>query len=101
MIVVTAMPVVNAKARTITTKMTPDLANRQGEHGRNGLAFCDRNHATPFFSWKLAPPSRPFPLLSAFVGVPALFQGAGRARSLPKFCCRQPPEPLHLNASFR
>jgi hypothetical protein len=63
MIVVTAMPVVNAKARTITTKivfMIPDLANRQGEHGRTGVAFCDRDHATLFFNGKLAAPSRLF-----------------------------------------
>jgi hypothetical protein len=63
MIVVTAMPVVNAKARTITTKivfMTLALANQQGEYGRTGVAFCDRSHATLFFNGKLAAPSRLF-----------------------------------------
>ena len=53
MIVVTAMPVVNTKARTITTKivfMTLALSHPCLQHGRTGRAFCDRHHGTPFFS---------------------------------------------------
>jgi hypothetical protein len=81
MIVVTAMPVVNAKARTITTKivfMTPDLANRQSEHGRTDGAFCDRNHATLFFSWIGGALSA---ISHIVISVPGLFQGAGDGRN--------------------
>jgi hypothetical protein len=63
MIVVRAMSVVNAKARSITTKivfMKLALANRQAKHGRNGVAVCDRNHATLFFNGKLPAPGRSF-----------------------------------------
>jgi len=48
MIVVRAMPVVNAKARTKTTKIT--FTTRLLHRPTNGRVFCDRHHVTPFFT---------------------------------------------------
>jgi hypothetical protein len=51
MIVVTAMPVVNAKARTITTKivfMTLVPCSERVSVPEPARRFCDRHHGTAF-----------------------------------------------------
>ena len=51
MIVVTAMPVANAKARAIITKivfMTRSLSVPTPKHGRTGQPFCDGHHGSGF-----------------------------------------------------
>ena len=52
MIVVTAMPVAKAKARTITAKiifMTLALSLTHVASQSRDRAFCDRHHGTAFF----------------------------------------------------
>ncbi len=53
MIVVKAMPVVNAKARILTTKIAfmarSPSAQWQIKHGRTGRAFCDGDHGIAFW----------------------------------------------------
>jgi len=62
MIVVKAMPVVNTKARAITTKivfMTLALSKPGVQDARSGGVFCDGYHGTPLFRFRITDGSPP------------------------------------------